>query len=57
MLLQGRFEEFMDTVDPKLYQKYVTTGGKENFLDVKVLKELYVPLKSALFFYKNLVKI
>ena len=47
----------MNTVDPKLYQKYVTTGGKENFLDVKVLKELYVPLKSALFFYKNLVKI
>ena len=57
MLLRGRLEEFMSNPDPKLYWKYGRTGGKgKTLLYVDVLKQLYGLLKSALLFYKKMVK-
>ena len=57
MLLRGILVEFMATVDPKLYQKLVTTDKNgQTFLYVKVLNALYGLLRSALLFYRKKVK-
>ena len=57
MKMEGKLAELMVNVEPKLYRKYVTTGPKgKPILYVKLYKALYGCLKSALLFYKKLVK-
>ena len=55
MLLEEKLAELMVQVDPKLYQKYITTSKKgEAMLYVRLSKALYGLLQSALLFYKKL---
>jgi hypothetical protein len=57
MVLEGPLAEIMVKVAPRLYQKYITTNSKgEALLYVKMQKALYGLLRSALLFYKKLVK-
>jgi hypothetical protein len=56
MVLKGKMAELMVLVDPVLYRKYVTTENGKPVLYVKVNKALYGLLRSALLFYKKLVK-
>lgn len=56
MMLKGRLTELMVTVDPSLYQKYITVDSKgEAILYVQMHKALYGMLRSALLFYKKFV--
>ena len=57
MVLEGPLENLMVQVDPYLYSKYISTKSKgEPLLYVNMCKSLYGMLRSALLFYKNLVK-
>lgn len=60
MVLKGKMAELMVMVmvlvDPVLYRKYVTMENGKPALYVKVNKALYGLLRSALLFYKKLVK-
>ena len=57
MKLRGKMVEWLVALDPSLYRKYVVVGenGKA-ILYVKLLKALYVLLRSDLLFYKKLRK-
>ena len=55
MLLKGKLAELMVQVDPKLYQKYITTNKKgEAMLYVRLSEASYGLLQSALLFYQKL---
>ena len=56
MLLCGNLAEILVNVDPKLYQKYVITSkqGAPIFY-IKLTKDIYGMLRSAMLFYKNLI--
>jgi hypothetical protein len=57
MVLEGRLAELMVKVAPNIYQKYITTNSKgKALLYMKMQKALYGLLRSALLFYKKLVK-
>jgi hypothetical protein len=57
MVLEGPLAELMVKVVPSLYRKYITTNSKgKALLYVKMQKALYGLLRSALLFYKKLVK-
>ena len=57
MILEGPLAELMVVVDLKLYRKFVTYYGKGVALFyVKIKKELYGLLMSALLFYNKLVE-
>ena len=57
MLFQGTLAELMVKIAPHIYQKYVTVGKSgRKLLYVKLHKVLYGMLKSALLFYKKIVK-
>jgi hypothetical protein len=56
MVLKGRLAELMVQVAPNLYRKYITVNKKGTaILYVKMQKNLYGLLRSALLFYKKLV--
>ena len=56
MCLRGKLAEFMVTVAPSIYRKYITVDKNNRpVLYVKLQKALYGCLKSALLFYKKLV--
>ena len=55
MLLKGKLAVLMVKVDPKLYQKYITTNKKgEAMLYVRLSKAMYRLLQSVLLFYQKL---
>ena len=55
MLLRGKLAKMMVAVDLELYQKYVTYTSKGvTMLYVRLSKDLYGMLRSALLFYKRL---
>ena len=57
MVLEGTLAELMVQVNPYLYRKYITKKSKgKPLLYVKMCKALYGMLRSALLFYRNLVK-
>lgn len=57
MVLKGQLAELMVKVAPNLYRKYIATDGRgKPILYVKLQKALYGLLRSALLFYKRLVK-
>jgi hypothetical protein len=57
MMLKGRLAELMVLVEPALYRKYVTVDSRgQPILYVKMHKALYGMLRSALLFYRKLVK-
>ena len=56
MKMKGDLAELMVTTAPQLYRKYLITEKGQPVLYVKLLKALYGCLKSALLFYKKLVK-
>ena len=57
MLLKGRLAKLMVQVDPHIYQQFVTYDkNNQPLLYVKLSKAIYDLLRSALLFYKNLVK-
>ena len=57
MVLEGPLAELMVQVDPYLYRKYMTRNYKgKTLLYVKMCKALYGMLRSALLFYRKLVK-
>ena len=57
LLFQGTLEELMVKIVPHIYSKYVMVGKSgRKLLYVKLHKALYGMLKSALLFYKKLMK-
>ena len=55
MVLEGPLSKLMMKVDPKLYSKYVKINSKgKSILYVKMHKDLYEFLRSAVLFYKKL---
>ena len=57
MVLQGHLAELMVQVDLQIYGKFVTNDkNNQPLLYVKLSKALYGLLRSALLFYKKLVK-
>jgi hypothetical protein len=55
MLLQEKLAKLMVQIDPKLYQKYITTSFKDKLmLYIYLSKALYGLLQSALLFYCKL---
>ena len=57
MVLEDPLANLMVQVDPYLYMNYVTTNSKfKTILYVKMYKALYGMLRSALLFYRKLVK-
>ena len=57
MVLEGPLAKMRVQVNPYLYNTYITTNSKgEPLLYVKMYKALYGMLRSALLFYRNLVK-
>ena len=57
MVLEGPLAEMMVQADPSLYRKYITTNSKgKPLLYVEMCKALYGMLRSALMFYRKLVK-
>jgi hypothetical protein len=57
MLLKGRLAELMVQVDPQLYRKFVIHNkNNQALLYVKLSKAIYGLLKSALLFYRNLLR-
>ena len=56
MKMRGKLAELLMKTEPTLYRKYVTTENGQPVLYVELLKALYGMLKSALLFYRQLVK-
>ena len=57
MVLKGKLDILICNVDKKLYRKYIIFDKRgKNVLYVKMLKALYGMLRSALLFYRKLVK-
>ena len=57
MLLKGKTAELMAAVNPKLYRKYIAYDKKGNaLLYVRMHKALYGLLRSALLFYRKLIR-
>eukprot|EP00957_Ditylum_brightwellii_P053946 4086504-Ditylum_brightwellii.AAC.1 len=57
MALEGRLAELLVKVAPHIYRKYLGVGkGNKPVLYVRLQKALYGCLKSALLFYKRLLK-
>lgn len=57
MVLRGELAELMVLIEPALYRKYVTVDSKRRkVLYVRMHKALYGMLRSALLFYRKLVK-
>ena len=55
MKLGGKIVELLVQLEPTMYQKYVTTGPNgEPIIYVRLLKDLYGLLRSALLFYEKL---
>ena len=55
MLLRGKLSELLVKVDPSLYRKYIITSKQGvSMLYVKLTKDLYGMLRSAMLFYKKL---
>ena len=57
MVLKGKLVEMMTMVDPNLYRKHATTYHNGHaMLYAKIHTALYGLLRSALLFYRKLVK-
>ena len=56
MKMNGSLAELMVKTDPKIYRKYVTIEKGRQVLYLRLQKALYGMMKSALLFYKKLVK-
>ncbi len=57
MMLKGQLAELMVKIAPQIYRKYLVIASKgEKILYMYMSKALYGMLKSALLFYKRLVK-
>ena len=57
VVLKGELALLMCHVDPKLYRKYIIFGKRgKPVIYLKILKDLYGLLRSALLFYRKLVK-
>jgi hypothetical protein len=56
MKITGPLVEMLVELDPEIYKNFVTMEGKTPVLFVHVIKALYGMLKSALLFYKKLIK-
>jgi hypothetical protein len=56
MKMNGLLAELMVKTDPKIYQKYVTIEKGRQVLYLRLQKALYGMMKSALLFYRKLVK-
>jgi hypothetical protein len=57
MCLRGRLAELMVKTAPDIYRKYIYVGSDNKpVLYVKLKKALYGCLRSALLFYKKLLK-
>ena len=56
MKMNGSLAELMVKTDPKIYRKYVTIKKGRQVLYLRLQKALYGMMKSALLFYKKLVK-
>ena len=54
--MNGSLAELMVKTDPKIYRKYVTIEKGRQVLYLRLQKALYGMMKSALLFYKKLVK-
>ena len=56
MVLKGRLAELMVLVAPNIYRKYITVDKRNTpIMYVKIRKELFGLLKSALLFFQKLV--
>ena len=57
MELKGPLAELMCKINPSLYRKFITTNSKgQAILYVKIHKALYGLMRSALLFYRRMVK-
>jgi hypothetical protein len=56
MKMNGSLAELMVKTDPKIYQKYVTIEKGRQVLYLRLQKALYGMMKSALLFYRKLIK-
>ena len=56
MKMNGLLAELMVKTDPKIYRKYVTIEKGRQVLYLRLQKALYGMMKSALLFYRKLVK-
>ena len=56
MKMNGLLAELMVKTDPKMYRKYVTIKKGRQVLYLRPQKALYGMMKSALLFYKKLIK-
>ncbi len=54
--MNGLLAELMVKMDPKIYQKYVTIEKGRQVLYLRLQKALYGMMKSALLFYRKLIK-
>ena len=54
--MNGSLAELMVKTDPKIYRKYVTIEKGRQVLYLRLQKALYGMMKSALLFYKKLIK-
>ena len=56
-MLEDPLAELMVQMEPQIYHKYVLTNSKGNTgLYVRTQKELYGLFKSALIFYRKIIK-
>ncbi len=56
MKMNGVLAELMVKMDPKIYPKYVTIEKGRQVLYLRLQKALYGMMKSALLFYRKLIK-
>jgi hypothetical protein len=56
MKMNGSLAELMVKMDPKIYRKYVTIEKGRQVLYLRLQKALYGTMKSALLFYRKLIK-
>ena len=57
ILLKQRLADLMSTVNPKPYRNYIIMNNKgKELLYVKIQKDIYGLLRSAIPFYLNMVK-
>ena len=56
MKIRGQLAELLVRTDPKIYRKFITMERGQTVLYLELRKALYGMLKSALLFYKKLVK-
>ncbi len=56
MEMNGSLAELMVKMDPKIYWKYVTIKKGRQVLYLRLQKALYGMMKSALLFYRKLIK-